>query len=115
MAANGYAEPPPGFDEELQAFVDREVQGTLADRTLQRDVLASLFVMEKRAQPSCTPQVTQIEMLKEQQDGSVTERWDVSSCQVSSSYEVDLVPTETGGAIFRIHPLTDSREPQRVR
>lgn len=82
-----------------QAGPDGMVEGTLADAQLQGDISNMIRTMEAADHPTCELQI--VKQLHSADKPGV-ERWDVKSCEATSSYDVQIVPSPKGGSDFRV-------------
>jgi Protein of unknown function (DUF2846) len=75
------------------------VEGTLADAVLQADIEKKIRAMEAPDHPNCEFQL--VKQLHAAGKPGV-ERWEVKSCDATSSYELGIVPSPQGGSDFRV-------------
>ena len=94
-------------DPELERFLNGGVSETRADQKLQRDVAKQLYLSEAVYRPQCIHEATILgaKLVNDSEGGPVIEHWSIKSCGQVVSYEVTLVPTQTGGAYIKVHPL----------
>jgi len=75
------------------------VEGTLADRVLQADIKGMIRILEGAYHPNCKLQI--VKQLHSA-DKRGKERWDVKSCDATSSYDVEMVASPRGGTDFHV-------------
>ena len=91
-----------------------EVPGdTIADATLQRDVLELIMLYESALAPECAdPTITNTELLNREWDedagpmdsaDDVSERWSVNRCGLTVTYTVTYQQADDGGINFSVH------------
>jgi hypothetical protein len=82
-------------------------EGTVADARLQADIEKMIRVLEAADHPGCDFQI--VNQLHSA-DKLGVERWDVKSCDATSSYDVRIVNSRKGGADFRVVKSVQEQE-----
>ena len=90
-----------------QAGPDRMVGGTMADAHIQKEIANKIRTMEAADHPGCELQIVK-QMHSVDKPG--VERWDVKSCDATSSYDVQIVPSPKGGSDFRVVKSVSGQE-----
>ena len=73
-------------------------EGTVADAQLAADITRMIRTLEAADHPGCDLQI--VKQLHSADKPGI-ERWDIKSCDAASSYDVQIVPSPTGGSDFR--------------
>lgn len=86
------------------------VEGTLAGAVLQADIERMIALTESVDHPNCKLQI--VKQLRSA-DRPGVERWEVKSCDTTSSYDVSMVPSPKGGTDFRV--TKSVLEPKKIK
>ena len=93
-----------GWRDEQAAAEGREsaeelVEGTLADAALQADVKKMISMSESALHPGC-----ELQIVKQLRSSSKPgwERWSVKTCDVTSEYDVVMIPSPKGGTDVKV-------------
>jgi hypothetical protein len=73
-------------------------EGTVADAQLAADITRMIRTLEAADHPGCDLQI--VKQLHSADKPGI-ERWDIKSCDVASSYDVQIVPSPKGGSDFQ--------------
>jgi hypothetical protein len=110
FAATAFAQQQPApapAPAAKEAEPKEMVKGTVADAQLEADIKGMLRIMEGADHPGC-----KLKIVKQfhSADKPGVERWEVKSCDTTSSYEVTMVRSLSGGTDFHVRKFLQEQE-----
>lgn len=83
------------------------VEGTVADRTLQKDITRMIQLFEGVNHPDC-----KVQIVKRWRSVNTRglERWEAKSCDTTTPYEVRMVDSPGGGTDFSVGPIVEGQK-----
>lgn len=83
------------------------VEGTLARGELQADIKNKISTIDAVDHPNCAPQIVK-QWRSPRNPGE--ERWEVKSCDTTSSWNVLMVPSPRGGTDFQVNKIDQEQK-----